>query len=200
MASPNTKVQSQSQVKSSSSVRGAGHREPRPFLRIRPMHRSESLSTQLVEGFVELEARVGPNIQLVVRSLVNYTVASQNRRLHEAGRTGGTTLSILNRRRRAARAWILVILSGELSDASLRSLTHSWLPQLSGTGPELALAVPAGKEFLEFLKGAITGLVMAEPKENLVPEAKALHALETVLGVHLQALREVEFRAEDPRI
>jgi hypothetical protein len=106
----------------------------------------------------------------------------------------------LNRRRRAARAWILVILSGELSDASLRSLTHSWLPQLSGTGPELALAVPAGKEFLEFLKGAITGLVMAEPKENLVPEAKALHALETVLGVHLQALREVEFHAEDPRI
>jgi hypothetical protein len=164
------------------------------------MHRSESLSTQLVEGFVELEARVGPNIQLVVRSLVNYTVASQNRRLHEAGRTGGTTLSILNRRRRAARAWILVILSGELSDASLRSLTHSWLPQLSGTGPELALAVPAGMEFLEFLKGAITGLVMAEPKENLVPEAKALHALETVLGVHFQALREVEFRAEDPVI
>ena len=36
----------------------------------------------------------------------------------------------------------------------------------------------------------MTANVMRRVAENLVPEAKALHALETILGIHLGALEQ----------
>jgi hypothetical protein len=200
MASTSSKVQIPSQTQTSSSVSGTTQRERRPFLWISPVNSHQALPADFADGLVELEAWVGADVQILVRSLVNYSVASQNRRSREAGRSVGTTLSILNRRRRAARAWSQAILAGQMDEPTLRSMSHTWLPQLAGTGPDIALAVPAGREFLEFLKGTMTALVMSQASASLVPQAKALQALETVLGVHLRAMREVEFRAEDPAI
>lgn len=200
MTSSSSETRIPARTQASSSVSGATGRERRPFLWISPVSRYEQLPDSLEADLIELEARVGEDVQIVVRSLVNYTVASQNRRSREAGRSAGTTLSILNRRRRVARSWVQAIISGLVDEATLRSMTHTWLPQLAGTGSDLALAIPAGREFLEFLKGSITALVMSEPAESLVPQAKALRAMETVLGLHLRAMCEVEFRAEDPAI
>jgi hypothetical protein len=51
-------------------------------------------------------------------------------------------------------------------------------------------------EFVEFVRGAMSALVMGEFAANLVPHAKALTVLETVLSLHLRALRDAADRAE----
>lgn len=165
--------------------------EPRPFLRVepRPIPQAEANIDPIDVGL--LATAVQDHVPAIVRALVNHTIALQNRRQLETGHSRPIAVSVLNRRRRSARAWIQSILAGRVDRPTLHALTHTWIPQLAGTGPEPARAVRTGIACMEFLRGAITAQVFDAPADNLVPEARALNALETVLGVHLQALREV---------
>jgi hypothetical protein len=97
---------------------------------------------------------------------------------------------VLNRRRRAARSWILAILAGKVDGAVRHAVSTSWLPTLCGTGPDRGKAVRPSRVLIEFVRGAITACIFSEVRENLLPQAKALHVLETTLSVHLAAVLE----------
>ena len=60
---------------------------------------------------------------------------------------------------------------------------------MAGTGPNPQHAVRQVRAYIEFLRGNMTALICDLPEENLVPQAKAICAMETVLGIHLGALR-----------
>lgn len=161
-------------------------REPRPFARLEPTAIPPQLPASARDGLVLLEDFVQRHATMLMRSLVGFSFSNPDQR--RAGPSHQQAASVLNRRRRAALEWIQAILAGRIDGSTLHSLAHSWIPQLAGTGPELARCVDRASEFIEYLRGAVTGLVMDRPQASLVPEAKALYALETILAVHLQAV------------
>ena len=164
-------------------------KEPRPFLYLEPKEVPRDPAI-LAEGVAELATLILDQIPALVRALINHTIAMQNRRTLLTGRRQAIPISVLNRRRRSARAWILAVIHGQMDRATLHAVSHVWIPQLAGTGPELRHAARAGRSCMEFLRGAITAHIFEHPEENLVPAAKALQALEIVMGTHLQALSE----------
>ena len=195
MASTNTPVSTESATRTPTNTSPRSGVIPsakalRPFLYTTPVRFPCPLPAEVHDGLAELEQRVGEDVQGIVRSLVNYTVSVHNARTRATGSGSATTVSVLNRRRRAARAWVLAILTGRVDGTTLHTLTHTWLPQLIGTGPDTSLAVAPGERLVEFLRGNISARVMDEPADNLVLHAKALHGLEVVLGIHLQAVRD----------
>ena len=189
-------------AKSANDAGWVQHKEPRPFLYLDPRPVPSSSSESPREGVDELAHRVLDEVPALVRALVNHTIAQQNRDSLRSGRAQPIPISVLNRRRRSARAWIVAILGGRTDRATLHALTHTWIPQLAGTGPEIRQSARTGYLCMEFLRGAITANIFGGPANNLVPAAKALYALDNVLGVHLQALREVvhqDFTGASPR-
>lgn len=171
------------------NVAPAAVREVRPFLFLdvaRLPLRSESIDPV---GRAWLEECAGDSVPALVRSLVDYTIALQNKRALEHGNPQPIQLSVLNRRRRAARSWILAVLNGKLDAATRHAVSSLWLPTLTGNGSDLHKAEARGQALIEFLRGAVTACIFSEPADNLLPHAKALHVLETVLAVHLAALR-----------
>jgi hypothetical protein len=98
-------------------------------------------------------------------------------------------LSVLNRRRRAAREWINSVLAGASDAATLQALAGQWLPVLLGHERSPARKAAATAALFEFLRGAITALLFEEPAENLLPAVKGLHVLETVLARQLGGCR-----------
>jgi hypothetical protein len=165
-------------------------RERRPFLWLEAIDVPRRLPPSAQDGLPLLAELLMDEIGSLVRSLVNHTVAAQNEQRRREGRAEGVTLSVLNRRRRAARSWIVTILRGQVDRATLHAVAHSWLPQLCGTGPSIRNASQPARRYVEFLRGLMTAHVMRRVAENLVPEARALHALETILAIHLGALEE----------
>jgi len=172
-------------------VATALHKEPRPFLYLEPQPIPRADDPAVTEGVAELEACAIDDVPALVRALVNHTIALQQRDSLRNGTARPIPISVLNRRRRSARAWAVAVIMGRTDRATLHALTHTWVPQLAGTGPEIRKAARTGYLCMEFLRGAITARIFDAPAANLVPSAKALFALERVLGVHLQALREV---------
>lgn len=165
------------------------HKEPRPFLYLEPQ--PIAAAGDPIEGADELEARALEAVPALVRALVNHTIALQHRDKLRNGTARPIPISVLNRRRRSARAWALAVVTGRTDRATLHALTHTWIPQLAGTGPEIRQSARTGYLCMEFLRGAITAHIFDTPAANLVPAAKALHALNQTLGIHLQALRQV---------
>ena len=165
-------------------------RERQPFLWLGAMDVPRRLPPSARDGLELLVELLIDEVGSLVRSLVNHTVAAQNEQRRREGRAEGVTLSVLNRRRRAARSWIVTILRGQVDRATLHAVAHSWLPQLCGTGPTIRNAKRPTRRYVEFLRGLMTAHIMHRVAENLVPEATALHALETILAIHLGALEE----------
>jgi hypothetical protein len=161
-------------------------RERRPFQRLEPTSGGRGLPKWARPGLPVLEERLGDSVPLLVRALVNFTLARQARRGHTV-RAIPPTVSVLNRRRRAARVWVHALLAGRVDRDTLDAVAHSLLPQLAGTGPEVHRCEGLGRACFEFLRGAATALILDRPADNLVPEAKALAALDAVLAVHLDA-------------
>ncbi len=159
---------------------------------LRPAPITQDLPVSVREGLQYLERVIVADVPLVVRGLVDFTAAEQTRPHYLPA---ALSVSVRNRRRRSARLWINAILQGRTDRATLHALTHTWIPQLAGTGPEAHLAVAMGRTCVEYLHGALSALIAAEPEENLFPVAKALHGLEGVLSVHLQAIREIAIGA-----
>ena len=93
------------------------------------------LSADVLAGLEALEEQVGDAVQVAARTLVHHTISEQIEQQRAAGKISqGIALSVLNRRRRSARAWIVAILQGKVDLGTLHALTHAWIPQLAGTG------------------------------------------------------------------
>ncbi|HZN37618.1 MAG TPA: hypothetical protein VFD82_02380 [Planctomycetota bacterium] len=173
--------------------RASAVREPRPFLYLEPAPLVPGEAVDPV-GCEILDARVMPSVPALVASLVDYTIERQYRRELERGNPQPIQLSVLNRRRRSARAWILAILGGNVDQPTLHALATQWIPMLAGSGPDLEHVARPGRELTEFVRGAITACIFDEPAENLLPHARALHALESTLALHLAAIQHVASR------
>lgn len=171
-------------------------REVRPFLYLEPARLPLANVPVDTIGLARLDASVSPSIPQLVRSLVDFTIALQNRRALESGNVQPIQLSVLNRRRRAARSWLLAIVGGKSDAATRHAVATQWVPVLTGTGPELARAAASGRALIEFVRGAITACVFDEPSENLLDHAKALHVLESTLAAHLAGVLEVSRAAK----
>jgi hypothetical protein len=170
-------------------VAPAAVREVRPVLFLEPARlplRSESVDAA---GQAWLEDAAMDSVPALVRSLVDHTIALQNRRAIERGNPQPIQVSVLNRRRRAARSWILAVLGGKVDAATRHAVASQWLPTLCGTGPDLHKVETPARSLLEFLRGAITACIFDEPAANLLAHAKALAVLEAVLSVHLAAVQ-----------
>ena len=163
-------------------------REPRPFLHLQPARLPLREVPADARGIERLEAAIEPQLGQLVRSLVDLTITRQNR---NSGRSAQPIqVAVLNRRRRAARSWLLAIAGGH-TDAGTRHLVATqWLPLLCGTGPERRHLAAAARELVEFVRGAITACIFDEAAENLLPHARALFVLEATLAVHLAAAAE----------
>ncbi len=163
------------------AVRAA--REPRPFLYLAPRVPTPQPVAVDPVGLALLAAAAGDQVPQLVRILVGHS-------LTVGARTGAGAppISVLNRRRRSARAWLQAILAGRTDAVTLHALCHTWAPQLAGTGPDLRHCLRSARSCVELLRGALTALVFGRTADNLLPEARALHALEAVLAVHLGAV------------
>lgn len=147
-----------------------------------------ALPESAARGLLDLEWAVGGRLPELVRDLVAFTFSRDAREDMRVSRPRGIFHSVINRRRRAARLWLNAILEGSVHQSTLYALTHSWGPQLAGTGPEVERALPALRDCVLFLRGMMTGMILDRCHENLVPQARALHALEAVLELHLRGL------------
>lgn len=161
-------------------------REVRPFLFLDPA----PATTIVIEPAVRarLDRIANEQIPQLVRSLVDYTIALQNRRALERGNPQPIQLSVLNRRRRAARSWLVAILAGATDTATLQAVTGQWLPTLCAAGLVPTGVQRAGRRLVEFVRGALTACVFDEAADNLLPHAKAEHVIEATLQAHLGAL------------
>jgi hypothetical protein len=145
--------------------------------------------TESIHGLAELELFVADSVQLVVRTLVEHVGFVEIERQRAAGRRPESVpLRLLNKRRRAARSWIISILQGKIDRATLFALATTWVPDLTSRGGRFPAATITSRYLVELLRGAMTAHIMDTPANNLVPQAKALHAMESVLRVHLSAL------------
>ncbi|MCA8973238.1 MAG: hypothetical protein KDC98_00885 [Planctomycetes bacterium] len=174
------------QQENASAVRS---REPRPFLFLEPRPATSEV-TFTAGDIALLDELTCDSVAGFTRSLVNHTIAMQNRRALEHGNVQPIQVSVLNRRRRAARAWILAILAGRVDAGTLHAAATQWLPTLAASGPDLARSVAPATRLIEFVCGAVTARIFAAPAANLLPHARALHLLETTLASHLGAVRE----------
>jgi len=163
-------------------------REPRPFLFLEPARASARDVIIDATGLEQLDSAADEAVPTLVRSLVNFSIALQNRSPLERGTQQPIQVSVLNRRRRVARAWLNAVLAGKVDSATQHAFATQWIPTLCGTGPERKPAPEHGGKFVEFLRGALTALIFSEPAANLLGHVRALHVLESVLAVHLAAL------------
>lgn len=175
-----------------------GEQDPTSGAWLRPMVSARTPLTReaFENGASFLRLRLQDDAARISRALVEYSFTA-NSGVHADHLGGGfqpAPLSVRNRRRRAARLWINSILEARVDRPTLEAFTGLWLPQLCGTGPDRHLAAPHARRFIEWVRGAMTACLFDATTDNLVPEAYALHVMETVLSLHLGAARDVRLR------
>ncbi len=172
-----------------------------PFQWLAPQEVPSILGADISAGLDDLEFFVGAHVQVLVRALVNYTLAWDQAVARQQGRQPAVGVEVLNRRRRVARSWLLAILGGKVQRETLEDLQGQWLPQLraqlrtTAAGDAGQSAIPC-RNLVEFLRGAISALIMEQPADNLLPQAKALYSLETILAIHLQVAQASQEAAQ----
>lgn len=176
-------ARSDSSAGSGSAPRTDIRREPRPFLYLEPAQ----VGAVDPVGSDGLARALEPRVPHVVRGLVDFTIARHNAR---AARPRPIQLSVLNRRRRAARLWTLAIARGDAAASTCRQVATHWLPLLCAVGPDRSGLADAVRSLVEYVRGAVTALVFDEPSDSLASQARALHALEATLSAHLGAALE----------
>jgi len=168
-------------------------REPRPFLYLKAKSLPIVDADLDAASVAQLQASMQDEISQIVRSVVDFTIARDNEKTR---RTQPIPMSVLNRRRRAARSWLLAIAEGRIDAVTLHTVSTQWLPLLCGTGPDLALLADPAVDLIEFVRGAATACIFDEVAANLLPHARALHVLETTLSAHLAAAQQMARRSE----
>ena len=174
-------------------------REPRPFLFLEPQRVTSQSAAFAPPDVAYLDAAATDSVPALVRAIVGFTIALQNRRALEHGDVHPIQLSVLNRRRRAARAWLVAILAGRTDASTQHAVATQWLPTLCGTGPDVAACSAPASRLVEFVRGAVTACLFDAPSDNLLPHAKALFVLEQTLAIHLGAVRNAARRGEPVR-
>ncbi len=158
-------------------------RERRPFAQLAPQTpQARGLTGEAARGLPRLRLRCDPMVPVLVRGLVSLTES-----IAPAKADGTAHINALNRRRRAATEWLRAILDGGIDPSTLHNVRLVWMPALTGATNHADLLADA-RTCIEYVRGAMTGLVMCRPEDNLVPDARSLHTLETVLSLHLGAL------------
>ena len=165
-------------------------REPRPFSFLAPKLVLAEPPAIEVGGRAFLSAKTSEFVPALVRALVNHTIELQNRRSRERGWQQPIQLSVLNRRRRCARSWLQSVINGAVDLPTLHAAASQWLPMLCGHGPDQPTMLRTVRSCVEFVRGALTGLIFDHAADNLLGHARAQHALETVLAAHLAAAEE----------
>ncbi len=140
------------------------------------------LTAEALRGITRLRRLAEGHVPVLVRGLVHLTSRPRNN-----SERLGAVVSVLNRRRRAATEWLRAILDGGIDPSTLHNVRLVWMPALTGATNHADLLADA-RTCIEYVRGAMTGLVMCRPEDNLVPDARSLHTLETVLSLHLGAL------------
>jgi hypothetical protein len=171
------------------SVRTRAEVPAQPFLRLQPRALPAAAAAELASSLPAFTAALDGAVPRLARCLVQFSVAASNARQRRAGRAAGVSTSVLNRRRRAARAWLEAVAAARVDAPALHAVATQWLPQLIGCGPDLHLAANPGRALVEFVRGLVAGCIFDTPGDNLLPEAHAVHAAETVLAAHLQAFQ-----------
>ncbi|MCC6671279.1 MAG: hypothetical protein IT458_09465 [Planctomycetes bacterium] len=166
--------------------------ERRPFLRLDAIPVAPSLTPSQERGLCNARTLCEDDVPQLVRALVDHTLAAPTRNARLRPLFGPVNVSVLNRRRRVATEWLRAVLAGGLDEATLRQVGRSWLPQLTGAGPEPGAALALGRECFEYVRGAFAARLLDEPCDNLVPRALALDAVETVLRAHLRAFEAAQ--------
>jgi hypothetical protein len=174
----------------SASPASAPAREPRAFSFLKPRLITVTPPAIDPHGRAILMARADSSVPALVRAVVDHTIALHNEHGRESGYVQAIQLSVLNRRRRAARAWIQSILSGAVDAPTLHAVATQWLPTLAGNGRDAEFVTRTVRSCVEFVRGSITAVLFDQPEDNLLGNARALHVLETVLSVHLSAAEE----------
>ena len=172
---------------SASTAAATAVREVRPFLFLDPAPAPVHVTIAPAER-ERLEHIAVAEIPQLVRAVVDYTIALQNRRALERGNPQPISLAVLNRRRRAARSWLLAILGGATDASTLHAVTTQWLPVLCAAGLVPTRLERPARRLVEFVRGALAACLYEEAAENLLPHAKAQHAVETTLACHLAAI------------
>lgn len=168
----------------------ASPRVPRAFSFLKPRLVTAAPPEIDVGGRAVLAARVQECIPALARALVDHSVAMLNEHGLSIGNRQPIQLSVLNRRRRAARAWLQSVVSGQVDLPTLHAVATQWLPMLAGHGRDPETVRRTIRTAVEFVRGTVTGALFDEPEDNLLGHARALHVLETVLSVHLAAAEE----------
>jgi hypothetical protein len=172
-------------------------REVRPFSFLEPARPSGRLPELDLQGCERLAEALTDSIPMLVRSLVDWSIARQRRDRWSQASAQPIQLAVLNRRRRAARAWCNAIAEARVDEAVQHAVAQQWLPILCGSGTAGA-DFAAGRSFVEFVRGLATACLFDAPKASLLGEARGLHVLETVLAVHLGALERAVRRSPTP--
>ncbi len=149
------------------------------------------LTLEARRGLIRLRRIVEEHVPVLVRGLVHLTSRprSNSERL-------GAAASVINRKRRAATEWIRAVLAGAIDLATLHTVGEQWLPTLAGAGHDYAGRATQTRACIEYLRGAMTALVFTRAEDNLVPEARCLYAIESVLTRHLAATERAAARLE----
>lgn len=166
--------------------------EQRPFVRLQSED-GAGLPREARKGLALLQELASAAAPRIARSVVDWTLARDAAR--RRGRREAPPISVLNRRRRAARSWVEAILAGQIDAGTNQVFATAWMPQLAGTGPDLEQALPSTRELVELVRGAFAAAIFADPADNLVPCARAMHVVEVVLARELGALENAASRA-----
>lgn len=166
----------------------SGQLERRPFLRLEPQQ-AGPISDEVAETLPGVRQVLQPEMPGLVRAVVDHSIRFQNAQRREQRRItpDAISLPVLNRRRRAARMWLQAILHGRVDPVTRHSVGHQWLPQLAGTRADGTTPSVIGRKFLEYVRGLLIASVGDRPAANMLPIAKQMHAIESVLAVHLAA-------------
>lgn len=162
-------------------------REPRAFSFLKPRMLTVAPPDLDPVGRSVLAARAADYVPSIARAVVDHSIALHNEQGRRIGNRQPIQLSMLNRRRRAARAWLQSVVAGSVDSATLHAVATQWLPTLAGQGRDGVTVRDAVRSCVEFARGSITALLFEQPEDNLLAGARALHALDTTLSVHLSA-------------
>lgn len=165
-------------------------REPLAFSFLKPRLVTVAPPEIDAHGRAILMARATDSIPALVRAVVDHSIAQHNEEGRRIGNRQPIQLSMLNRRRRAARAWMQSVVDGSVDTATLHAVGTQWLPTLAGNGRDRSVVLATVRSCVEFVRGSITAVLFDQPEDNLLGHARALHVLETVLSVHLSATEE----------
>jgi hypothetical protein len=139
-----------------------------------------------------LRDRCEDDVARIARCLVHWSIV-RTRKDSVLTRRSYPPTSVVNRRLRAAIAWLRGILDGRSDAQALRDVARVWVPTLLGGSRADEAAVRA---CVDYVRGALTAAIFARAADNLLPDARLLYALETILAAHAQAARGLALRQQ----